>query len=278
MILDAGPARLSYFVAGEGPPVTLLHGFTQRGESWREVISKMPGGRRFIVPDLRGHGDTRLARGERCSMEGCAADLEAMWRHLGVDRTHLAGYSMGGRLALHTAAHAPHRVASLLTLGAHAGLDEGERETRRRDDDALAERIEREGVASFVEHWSGLPLFSGLSRRGGPYIDAQRAQRLGNDAAGLACSLRGMGAGAMLPVWDLLRDVSAPCTFVAGSLDERFVAFARRLAGAVPHGRVAFVEGAGHPAHQEDPDAFVEILERHLAAAAASGGSSSTRA
>ena len=63
MILEGGDVRLSYFVSGEGVPVTLLHGFTQRGRSWREVIAKMPEGYMWVVPDLRGHGDTQTRPG-----------------------------------------------------------------------------------------------------------------------------------------------------------------------------------------------------------------------
>ena len=60
VILDVGDASLSYFVAGKGRPVTLLHGFTQSGRSWRELIAKMPEGWEWIVPDLRGHGETQI--------------------------------------------------------------------------------------------------------------------------------------------------------------------------------------------------------------------------
>src|SRR5437773_6044597 len=146
VILDAGDARLSYFVAGDGPPVTLLHGFTQSGRSWRELIAHMPEGWKWIVPDLRGHGETQLRHGALCSMDACTADLVRLWDALGAERSHIVGYSMGGRLALHVAARRPDRVLSLLTVGAHAGLEVDAREGRRRGDEGLAERIEKDGL------------------------------------------------------------------------------------------------------------------------------------
>ena len=276
MILDVGDARLSYFVAGDGPPVTLLHGFTQSGRSWREVIAHMPERWRWIVPDLRGHGQTEVDRGAPCSMDACTADLVRLWDELGVDKTHLVGYSMGGRLALHVAARHPERVLSMLTIGAHAGLDEDAREGRRRGDEALAERIERDGVGPFVDYWGSLPLFAGLERRGPAYATEVRADRLKNHAAGLACSLRGMGAGVMEPVWDELELITFPCTFVAGQLDHGYVASARRLAATVRHGRVEVVLRAGHAVHQERPEALARVLAAHLAAASAAGVSSSS--
>jgi 2-succinyl-6-hydroxy-2,4-cyclohexadiene-1-carboxylate synthase len=273
VILEGEDVRLSYFVSGEGTPVTLLHGFTQNGRSWMEVISRMPAGWMWIVPDLRGHGDTRTQPGVPCTMEACTRDLELLWDHLGIPRTHLVGYSMGGRLALHVAATRPERILSLLTIGAHAGLDQDAREGRRQGDEALAQRIEKEGLEAFVDHWSGLPLFAGLERRGPAFVAQVRAERMTNHVAGLACSLRGMGAGVMEPLWDGLSTVSFPSTFVAGQLDHGYVTSARRLAATVPDGRVVVVPRAGHPVHQERPEAFARLLDAHLAAATARSSS-----
>ena len=264
MILERGDVRLSYFVAGEGAPVTLLHGFTQSGRSWRELISHMPEGWKWIVPDLRGHGQTQTRPGARCSMHACTDDLVALWEELDVGRTHLVGYSMGGRLALHVAARRPERLLSLVTIGAHAGLDDDARAGRRQGDEALAERIEKEGIEPFVDYWGSLPLFAGLQRRGEAYVAQLRAERLQNHVAGLACSLRGMGAGVMEPVWEDLGRVNVPCTFVAGQLDHGYVASARRLAASVPRGQLEVVPRAGHTVHQERPDAFARVLANHL--------------
>ena len=276
MILDVGDASLSYYVTGEGRPVTLLHGFTQSGRSWRELISKLPAGYRWIIPDLRGHGETQIWKGAECSMDACTADLVKLWDALDVERSHLVGYSMGGRLALHVAARRPDRVLSVFTIGAHAGLEEDAREGRRQGDEALAARIEKEGIEAFVNYWGSQPMFAGIERRGPTYAAEVRADRLRNHAAGLACSLRGMGAGAMQPLWDDLAHVEFPCTFVAGQLDHGYVASARRLASTVANSRVEIVPRAGHSVHQERPDAVARLLAFHLAAATAVGVSSSS--
>jgi 2-succinyl-6-hydroxy-2,4-cyclohexadiene-1-carboxylate synthase len=275
VILDVGDASLSYFVTGEGRPVTLLHGFTQSGRSWRELIGKMPAGYRWIVPDLRGHGETQIWKAASCSMDACTDDLVKLWDDLKVERSHLVGYSMGGRLALHIAARRPDRVLSVFTIGAHAGLEEDAREGRRQGDEALAARIERDGIEAFVNYWGSQPMFAGIERRGPTYAAEVRAERLRNHVAGLACSLRGMGAGAMQPLWDDLGHLEFPCTFVAGQLDHGYVASARKLAATVPNSRVEIVPRAGHSVHQERPDAVARALAFHLAAATAVGVSSS---
>jgi len=140
---------------------------------------------------------------------------------------------------------------SLLTIGAHAGLEEEAREGRRQGDEALAQRIEHEGLEAFVNYWTALPMFAGLERRGPSFVAQVRAERMGNTVAGLAASLRGMGAGAMQPLWDDLPRVRVPSTFVPGQLDHGYVASARRLAAVVPNGRIDIVLRAGHTGHQE---------------------------
>ena len=281
--MDGADVSLSYHISGEGEPVTLLHGFTLSGRNWRELIAKVPGRRQWIMPDLRGHGKTRTAPGAPCTMDACAADLRMLWDHLGVERSHLAGYSMGGRLALHVAVRLPERVRSLLTISAHAGLDEQARAGRRQGDEALAERVERYGVEPFVNYWAAQPLFAGLERRGASYQAQLRAQRLANRPAGLAASLRGMGAGAMEPLWDELGGLAIPCTFVAGEDDAAYVTAARRLSADVPGSRLEIMPRAGHALHMQRPAATARILSAHLrwaddAAAAGSSTSSLTPA
>jgi 2-succinyl-6-hydroxy-2,4-cyclohexadiene-1-carboxylate synthase len=282
-LLEGPGVTISYTIAGAGEPVTVLHGFTLSGDSWRETISKMPAGWLWIVPDLRGHGATRMEPGAPCTMDACATDLRMLWDHLGIRRSHLVGYSMGGRLALHVAVRLPERVRSLLTLGANAGLDPDARAARRESDEGLAARIQRSGVEAFVDWWSAQPLFAGLQRRGARFTARRRAERMRNRADGLAASLRGMGAGAMEPLWAELGRVGCPSTFVAGEDDHAYVASARRMAELVPGARLEVVPGAGHAAHMERPAAFARVLAAHLrwadsANVAGSSASSTTSA
>jgi 2-succinyl-6-hydroxy-2,4-cyclohexadiene-1-carboxylate synthase len=263
-LLDGPDVSLAYTVEGEGEPVTLLHGFTLNGRSWRELIGKMPPGWMWVMPDLRGHGDTRIKPGAPCTMDACTSDLVMLWNHLGIERSHLVGYSMGGRLALHVAVRLPERVRSVLTIGAHAGLDEQARAGRRQGDEALAERVERYGVEPFVNYWSAQPLFAGLEARGAGFTARLRAQRLANRPEGMAASLRGMGAGVMEPLWTEMSGVTFPCTFVAGQDDVAYVSYARRLADAVPGSRLELVPNTGHAVHMERPAIAARILASHL--------------
>lgn len=245
--------------------VTLLHGFTLNGSSWDELVGKMPPGWRWLAPDLRS--DT---------MDGCAADLVEMWDHLGVEHSHVVGYSMGGRLALHVAVRLPERTRSLFTIGAHAGLEAEARETRRAADEALAQRIEREGIESFVQYWEAMPMFAGIARRGPRFLAWLHSLRVANTPEGLAASLRGMGAGAMEPLWAELGSLTCPSTFIAGENDAAFVAHARRLNESVAGSRLEIVHDSGHSVQFEQPDRTAELLAGHLRWAATATSSSTT--
>jgi 2-succinyl-6-hydroxy-2,4-cyclohexadiene-1-carboxylate synthase len=251
--------------------VTLLHGFTLGGASWDDLVSRLPEGWRFIAPDLRGHGRARVAP---CTMDDCAADLVALWDRLGVDRSHVVGYSMGGRLALHVAVNLPERTRSLLTIGAHAGLTGDARESRKRRDEELAERIDTAGLETFVHYWESLPMWAGVARRGAGFVAGLHALRMSNTPAGLAASLRDMGAGAMEPLWDRLETIRVPSTFVAGEHDLAFVDAALRMAEHVSDWRFRTVPDSGHAAQFEKPDETAAILADHLRWAATAASSS----
>jgi 2-succinyl-6-hydroxy-2,4-cyclohexadiene-1-carboxylate synthase len=228
------------------PPLVLLHGFTQTRQSWRRTVAALDGRYRAVVPDLPGHG--QMSERRPASLAATLAYLRAL-----VDEPHLlAGYSMGGRIALHAALARPERVRRLVLLGASPGLaDPAEREERRRADDALADRIEAIGVEAFAEEWGRLPLWEGQPDR---VRAAANADRLRNTPASLADALRGLGTGALEPLWDRLGELPMPVVLIAGERDAKFRAIAEQMAERIPDARVEVVPGAGHAAHLERPD------------------------
>jgi 2-succinyl-6-hydroxy-2,4-cyclohexadiene-1-carboxylate synthase len=236
-------------VAGD---LVLLHGFTQTGRSWELVREALGPRYRCFAPDLPGHGDAAARR---------PATFDAVAAYVGglkMQRFALCGYSMGGRLALDVALRFPDRVERLVLVGASPGIaDPVEREARRRADDELADRIEHDGLDAFVARWGAQPLFAGQPRG---VADLARTDRLRSTAEGLAVALRGMGTGAMPPLWDRLGELTMPVTVIAGERDEKFRAIAERMAAAIPGARLSLAAGAGHAVHLEAPAAIAEAL------------------
>lgn len=114
---------IAYEDLGRGEPLVLLHGVTESRESWHEagyVERLLQHQRRLILVDCRGHGRSGKPRDPAAySGRKRAADVVAVLDHAGVRRAALVGYSMGGVIALATAAHYPDRVSALIVNGAH---------------------------------------------------------------------------------------------------------------------------------------------------------------
>jgi 2-succinyl-6-hydroxy-2,4-cyclohexadiene-1-carboxylate synthase len=234
------------------PDLVLLHGFTQTGRSWQPVLHALAARYRAVAPDLPGHGDFSDRR--PASFAACDAYL----RSVAGDRFTLAGYSMGGRVALHAALSLGERVERLVLIGASPGLAEAaERAARAADDAALADRIEAIGLEAFVRDWAAQPLFAGMPRGVAELVEADR---LHNTAVGLAAALRGLGTGVMPSLWERLGELAMPVELVVGERDEKFRAIAERMGLALRDARLHVVPGAGHAVHLEVPDAIVEIL------------------
>jgi len=260
------------FVRDEGgdaarTPVLLLHGFTGCGETMRVAAQALPGRRQLFV-DLPGHGESDAPHNVNdYAMECCTRDLLAVLDARGVARAHLLGYSLGARVALGLALAAPQRAASLLLVGARAGLaDAAARSARRRADEQLADDILARGMEWFADYWMALPLFQSQRRLGAEFLAAARAQRLRNRPEGLANSLRGIGLGAQPPLAELLAKLEVPALFITGALDPRFGEAADELARRMPRACRAVLPQAGHAAHLENPRAFARALRRFLAA------------
>jgi len=244
----------------------LLHGFTGSSASWGDglVDALASAGQAPVLLDAPGHGvragETEpqaftLARVRRL------VDEAAGWTEGAAEPFTLGGYSMGGRLALAYAVAHPDRLRALVLESASPGLaTEAERVRRRAGDEALARRLEAEGMESFVDSWQALPLFESRGALPPEVRARQRALRLGNDPRSLAAALRGLGTGALPGFWEALPTLALPVLLVVGGLDRKFVEISARMAERLPDVRRVVVPGAGHTVHLERPGAWLEAV------------------
>jgi 2-succinyl-6-hydroxy-2,4-cyclohexadiene-1-carboxylate synthase len=238
-------------------PLLLLHGFTQTGRGWDEVVRHLDGERyRALAPDIRGHGAAATRR--PIDFAACVQDAVGLMR----EPFALAGYSQGARLALHVALAHPQLVTRLVLVSGTAGIaDAAERARRRAADAALASWLESDGrlMTEVADRWGAQALFATQSPQ---VAAAARADRLSNHPVHLAAALRGLGAGVMEPLWERLGELTMPVAVLAGELDDKYVALGERLVAALPDATLTIVASAGHALALEAPAAVAAALAR----------------
>jgi 2-succinyl-6-hydroxy-2,4-cyclohexadiene-1-carboxylate synthase len=255
-----------YEESGSGPVLVLLHGFTGSVQNWASLRAALADHFHTIAVDLPGHGQTSApVDPARYHMQKSADDLAALLAQVTPGAVNVLGYSMGGRLALYFALAHPEQVQRLILESASPGLADAEaRRQRIAQDEALARRIEDQGIDSFVDFWEEIPLFASQQRLPEEVRDRLRRQRLQNHPLGLANSLRGMGTGAQPSLWAQLGELQVPVHLIAGGLDEKFVEINRRMLERIPGATLDLIDDAGHTIHLEAPDRFQEILRARV--------------
>lgn len=253
-------------IVGNGDPLLFLHGFTGSTNTWAPFVPTFSEQYCTVTLDIIGHGRTDApAHPERYSMQHAADDIASLLDGLQIDKIHLHGYSMGGRLALLFACTYPERIASLILESSSPGLaSEQERNERVGNDEKLAQMIERDGVPSFVDYWESIPLFHTQKRVPLEERKKLRKQRLAQSERGLANSLRGMGTGKQPSLWEELPHLSVPVLLLAGEDDPKFVTIAKKMAQLLPCSQVNIVPAVGHAIHFEAKDTFSEIVLHFL--------------
>jgi 2-succinyl-6-hydroxy-2,4-cyclohexadiene-1-carboxylate synthase len=233
--------------------VVLLHGFGGTHRAWDGVIAALDRERyRPLALDLPGHGAATHSQ-RPITFDSCVtAVLDAS-----PQRFALAGYSLGGRVALHVALAAPERVARLVLVASSPGIeDPAERAARRASDEALASDLERIPFEEFIECWRTQPLFAAEPPEVGTLA---RTDQRRNQPEALAAVMRGLGTGEMQPLWERLGELRMPVIVLVGERDQKFRALGERMAALLPDARMVVVAG-GHGLPLENPVAVADVL------------------
>jgi 2-succinyl-6-hydroxy-2,4-cyclohexadiene-1-carboxylate synthase len=231
----------------------LLHGFAGTGRSWDAVIQAAADPQwRPNSPDLPGHGSAGAV--PEGGIPSLAASLAEEHGPIGT----LAGYSMGGRIALQMALDHPGCAQRLVLISMSPGMEgPDERASRSRADHELAAQFEEISAEEVADTWLSGPLFAADP----PEVQAlAREQILASEPAGLAQALRGYGPGEMQPLWDRLPELEVPVTVVVGERDARYRTIAERMSALIPGAEVVVVPGAGHALPRGAPGAIAALL------------------
>lgn len=246
--------RIGGLEANQPPRSLLLHGFTGLAEDWSAC---WPRTEPALAIDLPGHGGS-------IAPEGAFDDaLRRLLVALPASIDRIAGYSLGGRLALGLLRLAPERFGQAMILSAHPGLIEpDERESRRIADQRWISLLEQQGLEAFVDAWQQLPLFATQTRLPAECLAQQRVRRLSQHASALAASLRVHGLAEMPPMQNSISDYPGELHWFAGSQDRKFSALAREVAAWRPATRLHLFPGVGHNLLLEAPEQLQALQVR----------------
>ncbi len=240
--------RLAYEVAGDGPPIILLHGFASSAKrNWKEPSwfdTLIGAGRQIIAPDFRGHGGSDKPHDSaHYSADAMTSDIVRLLDHLGHARVDLMGYSMGGRIAAALVVGHPERFNCAVLAGVGAGL--------------IGERLESETIAKALEMEDRRQIV-GLTER----AFRSFAEAGGNDLAALAACMRGL---RRVVGGEQLRTIRIPVLIVVGERDE-LVGDPRPLADRIDGATLVRIPGKDHlttVGSRLYKDAVLRFLEEH---------------
>jgi pimeloyl-ACP methyl ester carboxylesterase len=107
--------RVIYRIAGDGPPVVLIHGMVNSSKHWERVALKLADRYTVVAPDLLGHGDSAAVRGDY-SLGAHACSIRDLLTTIGIERATVVGHSLGGGIAMQFFYQFPQRVERLALI------------------------------------------------------------------------------------------------------------------------------------------------------------------
>lgn len=241
--LDVAGGLIRLTVAGDGPPVILLHGWTLDARMWQPQIAGLAEGFTLAVPDRRGCGRSSAPPDLAREVD----DVARIADFLGWERFGLVGLSQGASVALDCAVRLGDRIAALAVCGAPLPAMVERDEVL---DLELYQRLVQEGDQSAMRaDWALHPLMQARTEPAREALAAMLADYQG-------CDLLNPSS---LP--DVTGEVAAqlamPVLALAGEHDTPWRrACAAALAEAAPQGQFMLIDGAGHVANLDNPERF----------------------
>jgi pimeloyl-ACP methyl ester carboxylesterase len=262
-----------FFDSGFDPElqtVILVHGNGDEADTWRHVFARLSASFRVLALDLPGFG--RSIPAKNGDLSSLASALSNFLDVLELPKVHLVGSSMGAVICtMYTSQH-PNRVASLTLVGG-ASLDSGELDANP-------------GIKSLLEPGIGESYYNGLRNLGQDAAFATLEPYYANLQAMPQADLEFLHQRVWARVWsDTQRDAflaalrslfdpnlktnsrleQMPLCLIWGEHDHIVpILAAEQMQKTYPHAKLEVIQDAGHLPHQEQPEAFLKVLEFFL--------------
>ena len=260
MIALCDGIEIGYDDVGTGMPVAFIHGFPHNRTLWAPQVSALVDRARCIALDLRGFGES--SKHGPFTIDQYADDVAMLLRMLGIERTVIAGLSMGGYIAFALWRRHRELVRALVLADTRAGADSEEARAKRRSLIELARSRGSEAVAD----GQIVGMIGKSTREKRPaLIDDVHRMLASAPVEGISGALEAMmGRIDSTPT---LSTIDVPTLVVVGAEDVLTpVSESEILHDAIRGSRLEVIEQAGHVSNLERPAAFNHVLSEFLAA------------
>jgi pimeloyl-ACP methyl ester carboxylesterase len=255
---DVNGTRLFYEIAGSGPALVLIHGFSLDMRMWDDQYAVLAQRHRVLRYDARGFGRSAAPGAERYSH---AEDLQALLGYLEIEHTTLLGFSLGGGIAISFGLSFPAATDALIVASSTLP-------GRRWSADlaasfgAVQAAARTLGLAAARSRWLQHELFVPIRAR--PELDARFTQMV-SDYSGWEWMNKDPQRDPEPPPAQRLGEIRARTLAIVGERDlPDFHAIAGLIQRDIPGARSVVLPGAGHMLNMEMPEQFNQLVLKFL--------------
>ncbi len=251
--------RLAYVEKGKGKDVVLLHGFCERKDIWKQLMSDLRFQARLLAPDLPGFGENPFIN-IPITIDDMAEKVAAWMDKRGVSQAPVIGHSLGGYVALALAEKFPEKVSGLCLFHSTAKTDTAEKKVLR---DKTVEYMEANGIDTFVKNFIP-PLFasSQQERLHDTILEVIAWASQTSDATAIAVIRAMRVRPERLAV---LEKADFPCLFIGGKEDTAVPFRDVEAQSQLPaRADLLMLEDCGHMGMYEQPDACSKAIANFI--------------
>ncbi|QOZ26449.1 alpha/beta fold hydrolase [Bradyrhizobium sp. CCBAU 51753] len=260
--------RLYFEETGSGHPVILVHEFAGDLRSYEPQMRHFGKRYRIIAYNARGFPPSDVPEQVASYSQARAADdILAVLDHIGADKAHIVGLSMGGFATLHFGLRHHARARSLCIGGCGYGAELDKRETFRAEADVIANTIRKDGMPAFAERYAYGPTrvqYENKDPRGHAEFKAMLAE---HSAVGSANTQQGVQKErpSLYTLTEEMKRITVPTLIITGDEDWPCLLPGILMKQNIPSAALAVMPNCGHAINIEEPDEYNRIVGDFLA-------------
>ncbi|WP_375459932.1 alpha/beta fold hydrolase [uncultured Enterovirga sp.] len=260
--------RLYYEETGSGRTVIFVHEFAGSHESWEPQMRHFGRRYRCVAFAARGYPPSDVPeQASSYSQAQAADDIAAVLDHLGEEKAHVVGLSMGGFATLHFGFRHPGKARSLCVGGCGYGAELDQRERFRGEADVIAAALKRDGMEAFADRYAYGPTrvqFENKDPRGFAEFRDMLSQ---HSALGSANTQLGVQKErpSLYELVDEMRALTVPTLIITGDEDWPCLLPSILMKQNIPSAALSVIPNSGHTINIEEPDEYNRLLGTFLA-------------